>query len=60
MKGAIMWVIILTLIIVAAALIWLWVIKTRSAPESEIPVYVCPECGDHHCNCYLEDEYSGK
>jgi len=55
-----MWVIILTLVIVAAALIWLWVIKTRSAPESEIPVYVCPECGDHHCNCYLEDEYSGK
>lgn len=54
-----MWILIVTLVIVAAALIWFWVIRARSAPESEIPVYVCPECGEKHCNCYLEDNHSG-
>ncbi|MBW2142933.1 MAG: hypothetical protein JRG75_00855 [Deltaproteobacteria bacterium] len=51
-----MWILIVTLIIVAAVLIWFWVIKTKSAPESEIPVYVCPEGGDHHGSCYLEEK----
>ena len=51
-----MWILILTLFIVAAVLIWLRVTKKRHEPETDIPVYVCPECGDKHCNCYLEEE----
>jgi hypothetical protein len=54
-----MWVIVVMIIFVVA-LIWFWIIKTKNASDSEIPVYVCPECGDSHCNCYLEDDYSGK
>ncbi len=45
---------ILLLFVIAAALIWFRLRKTGNKSENEDPVYVCPECGDHHCNCYLE------
>jgi hypothetical protein len=47
---------ILLLFIIAAVLIWFWIRKIRSKSENENPVYLCPECGDHHCNCYLEEK----
>jgi hypothetical protein len=51
-----MWIVLLTLIVVAAAFIWLRIIKRSNEPEKDLPTYVCPECGDKHCNCYLEEE----
>jgi len=51
-----MWIALLTLIVVAAALIWLMMQKKRNEPETDLPSYVCPECGDKNCNCYLEEE----
>ena len=45
---------VLLLFIIAAALIWFWLRKTGNKSENENPVYVCPECGEHHCNCYPE------
>jgi hypothetical protein len=47
---------IVLLLIIIAALIWFWLSKTEKKSENETPVYVCPECGDHHCNCYLEEK----
>ena len=35
---------------------WFWLMKTGNKSENENLVYVCPECGDHHCNCYLEEK----
>jgi hypothetical protein len=51
-----MWILVVTMIIVAAAAIWLWKIKKESKLKSKNPTYVCPECGDKNCNCYLEKE----
>ena len=51
-----MWFILITLVIILAALGWLWITKADSEPNSDIPVYICPECGDKHCNCYLEKD----
>ena len=48
--------IILVVSIIAATSIWFWLRKTGNKTENENPVYVCPECGDHHCNCFLEEK----
>lgn len=47
---------VLVMLIIVAALIWLWLKKTGKKSGNENPVYVCPECGDHHCNCYLQEK----
>ncbi len=46
--------IILALLILAILLVLFWLIKKEKTKEDKIPSYVCPECGEHHCNCYLE------
>ena len=51
-----MTVLILLLLIIVAVLICFWLMKTGKKSKNENPVYVCPECGDHHCNCYLEEK----
>ena len=48
--------VIVLLFIIAAVLIWFWIVKNGNKSEHKKPVYVCPECGDHHCNCYLEEK----
>jgi hypothetical protein len=31
--------------------------RRRTADEADHhPTFVCPECGETHCDCYLEDE----
>ena len=47
---------VLLLAIIAAALTWFWFMKTGKKFKNENPVYVCPECGDLHCTCYLEEK----
>lgn len=49
-------IIILLLIVAAIVIIGFWFIKTEKKPikKNKNPVYVCPECGDYHCNCFLE------
>jgi len=47
---------VLLLLVIAGVLIWLWLMKTGKKSENENPVYVCPECGDLHCSCYLEEK----
>lgn len=42
-----------------AVLAILLFILSRHRPAEETdhyPTFVCPECGENHCNCYLEDE----
>ena len=51
-----MWMLLGTALIVAAVLIRFWIIKKDTGPVSKNPTYVCPECGDKNCNCYLEKE----
>ncbi len=53
-----MWVVLALLVIAAVLLITLWLKHTNIEPQNNNPVYVCPECGDHHCNCYPEKEES--
>ncbi len=50
--------ILLILILAAAVSLWFWFSKrgTKSDKKQKKPVYVCPECGDLHCNCYLEKD----
>jgi len=50
-----MWILLVTAIIVVAVLVWFWIIRTRKEPESDVPTYECPECGEKHCNCYLQE-----
>ena len=48
--------IIFLLLIIVGVLIWFWLRKKENKPKEETPIYVCPECGEHHCNCYLEEK----
>lgn len=48
--------IILFVLILAAMSGLFWLFKKKKKPENEIPSYVCPECGAHHCNCYLKEK----
>ena len=54
-----MWQFVLILVIVIAALIGFRFAKVGRKPEKEIPTYVCPDCGERHCNCYLEKKNGG-
>jgi len=48
-------IIIVSLIVLAAAF-FLWRVLSRKQ-ETEKPVtYVCPKCGEHHCDCHRENE----
>ena len=49
---------IVLLLIVIATLLWFWLPRAERKSKNEAPVYVCPECGEHHCNCYLEEKDS--
>ncbi len=50
-----MWIVMLGVLVIGAVLAFLLFSK-RPAPEEEAPAYVCKECGESHCNCYLEEE----
>jgi len=46
---------VIFLVLIVAAIVGLFfLIRKKKKPENEIPSYVCPECGNHHCNCYPE------
>ena len=48
------WVIGSLILFVLAGLIWFRVSKKDDKGNRVNPVYVCSECGEHHCNCYPE------
>lgn len=50
--------ILLILIITGAVICWVWFSRrgTKMKEKQKNPVYVCPECGNLHCNCYLEKD----
>ncbi len=57
-----MWLSVLILIIVAAALVGFGVSKRNTGGKAgeEIPTYTCPDCGKYHCDCYVEKRNGGK
>jgi hypothetical protein len=48
--------IIIVFIMVLAALAILWWVLSRKKDTQKPVTYVCPQCGDHHCDCYREDK----
>lgn len=51
-----MGLVLLFCVIAAVVLVIILVNRKRKKPEDDIPLYVCPECGEHHCNCYLKED----
>jgi|GEM_PF-2007330 hypothetical protein len=49
-----MWLVLLLVAVIAVILVF--VLTRQRRPKEEIPLYVCPECGNHHCNCYLKEK----
>jgi len=48
--------IILAIIIVLAASFILWRTLSRKQDREKLVSYVCPQCGEHDCDCYREDK----
>lgn len=49
-----MWLVLSIFAVIVVILVFILIRQGRQ--KEEIPLYVCPECGEHHCNCYLKDE----
>jgi len=50
-----MWIIVFLLIIIAVAAILFRAIYSGGEPQDKTNMYVCTECGEKHCNCYLDE-----
>ena len=42
--------------VVAVVLVYILVRQRQKRLKEKVPLYVCPECGEHNCNCYLKEE----
>ncbi len=48
--------IIVVFIIVLVAVLTLWLAFSKKKDSQKPVVYSCQNCGEHHCDCYREDE----
>lgn len=48
--------IVLVILIILATGVILWWGLTRRRSTQKPTTYTCPVCGEHHCDCYREDE----
>jgi len=48
--------IIIIFIAVIAAFVILWKVLSKNKDTDNVVAYECPQCGEHHCNCYQKDE----
>lgn len=48
--------IIIVLIAVLAAFVILWIVLSKKKDSEKVVTYECPQCGEHHCDCYQKDE----
>ena len=50
--------IIIIFIAVLAAFVILWLVLSKKKDSQKAVAYVCPNCGEHHCDCYKADDTS--